>query len=123
MLKMKSRVQLTWQLTMKDEVILENIKFADTFFNRLIGLMGKSKLNSDEGLIIRPCNSIHTFFMKFNIDVVFVDSDFIIVDVYLDLAPWKISKIYGNAEFVIEGKAGSLAKLKKGNQIKIVKKA
>lgn len=107
---------------MKNEVILENIRLADTFLKRLIGLMGKSKLNSDEGLIIRPCNSIHTFFMKFNIDVVFIDSDFKIVDIYIDLAPWKISKIYKNAKFVIEGKAGSLAKLKKGNQIKIVKK-
>jgi hypothetical protein len=115
--------QLFKILTIDNELILENVSIADSFYSRFKGLMGKKNINVNQGLIIKPCNSIHTFFMKFNIDIVFIDSNNKVVDIYLNLAPRKISKIYKNAKFVIEGKAGSLVKLKKGDQIKIVKKA
>lgn len=107
---------------MKNELILENVVLADRFFLRLKGLMGKSKIEDSDGLLIRPCNSVHTFFMKFNLDIAFVDENFMVVEVYRDLAPNKLSKIYKKSKFVIEGKAGSLSKLNKGDEIKIVKK-
>lgn len=122
MLKMKNKNKVKI-LTIDNKLILENVIIAESYFSRLKGLMGKNIIEDNEGLLMRPCNSIHTFFMKFNIDIVFIDIDFKVVDVYIDLAPWKISKIYKNAKFVIEGKVGSLSKLKKGDQIKIVKKA
>ena len=121
MLKMKNK-NIVKILTIENKLILENVSIADSFFSRLKGLMGKSNIDDNIGLIIRPCKSIHTFFMKFNIDVIFIDGNSKVVDVYIDLAPWRISKIYKDAKFVIEGKSGSFAKLKKGDQI-IVKKA
>ena len=121
MLKMKNK-NIVKILTIENKLILENVSIADSFFSRLKGLMGKSNIDDNIGLIIRPCKSIHTFFMKFNIDVIFIDGNSKVVDVYIDLAPWRISKIYKDAKFVIEGKSGSFAKLKKSDQI-IVKKA
>ncbi len=121
MLKMKSK-KLIKILTKENELILENVAIADRFLLRLKGLMGINKIEDDEGLFIRPCNSIHTYFMKFNIDIIFIDENYKVVEVYKDLAPWKISRIVNNAKFVIEGKTGSFTKIKKGDQIKIVKK-
>ncbi len=110
-------------LTLNNDTILENVYLADSYISRLKGLMGRSKIDFNEGLLIRPCNSIHTFFMKFNLDIVFIDENFKVIDIYFDLAPWKISKIYKDAKFVIEAKSGSFTKLKKGDQIKIANKA
>lgn len=120
MLKMKNK-NIVKILTVDNKVILKNVSIADNFFSRFKGLMGKSNIDDNIGLMIIPCNSIHTFFMKFNIDVIFIDLNSKVVDVYIDLAPWKISKIYKDAKFVIEGKSGTFAKLKKGDQIIVIK--
>jgi hypothetical protein len=122
MLKMKNK-KLISIMTMENDIILENVVIADSFFSRLRGLMGKSEIDENEGLLIRPCNSVHTFFMKFNLDIVFIDKNFVILEICSDLAPNRITKIYKDSKFVIEGKKGSFSKLKKGEEIKIVKKA
>lgn len=121
MLKMKNK-KLIKLISKENEVVLENVVIADSFFSRLKGLMGKNTIKDDEGLLIRPCNSIHTFFMKFNLDIAFIDKNFIVLEIYRDLAPNKLSKIYKKSKFVIESKTGSLYKLKKGEQIQIVNK-
>ena len=46
-----------------DEIIVNEVKIADTFKTRLIGLMGRDKLQN-EGLLLTDCSSIHCFFMK-----------------------------------------------------------
>lgn len=121
MLKMKNK-KLIRLITKENEVVLENVVIADRFFSRLKGLMGKNTIEDEEGLLIRPCNSIHTFFMKFNLDIAFIDNNFMVLEIYRDLAPNKLSKIYKKSKFVIESKTGSLYKLKKGEQIQIVNK-
>lgn len=54
--------------------ILSSVKVADTFLSRLIGLLSRSGIGVGEGLLITPCASIHTFFMRFTIDVIFLDN-------------------------------------------------
>jgi hypothetical protein len=56
-------------------VLTEIVKVAvaDTFLSRFIGLLGRSGLGVEEALLIKPCASIHTFFMRFPIDLVFLD--------------------------------------------------
>lgn len=49
------------------------VKRADTFWSRLVGLLNRSTLALDEGLLLDPCASIHTFGMRFSIDVIFLD--------------------------------------------------
>ncbi|MEI7880862.1 MAG: DUF192 domain-containing protein, partial [bacterium] len=46
---------------------------ADTFWKRSIGLMGKPGLKAGQGLLLSPCGSIHTCFMRFPIDIIFLD--------------------------------------------------
>ncbi len=68
--------------------------------------MGKSSLPLGSGLLISPCNSIHTFFMKIDIDVLFLTKDFTVVDVVHSLVPWRVSKYYPSAKQVLELPSG-----------------
>lgn len=80
---------------------------ADSFVSRFKGLMGVEKLPAGEGLHITPCNSVHTFFMKIPIDVVFLDAAQQVVDVAHALAPWRMSRVYFDAKSVLELPAGT----------------
>ena len=56
-------------------VIVERAVIADGYWSRFWGLMGRRKLGEGEGLLIEPCSSIHTMFMRFAIDVIFLDKE------------------------------------------------
>jgi uncharacterized membrane protein (UPF0127 family) len=108
----------TAQLFTNDNVsaqIASDLKTADTLFSRTKGLLGRSSLPEGEGLWIKRCNSIHTAFMKFPIDVLFVDKDLKVVSVYENLKPWRITRLHFSASSVIELPAGTLAGTTKGN--------
>lgn len=62
---------------------------ADTFWTRFRGLMGRRQLDADEGLFFRPGGSVHTMFMRFPIDVVFLDGDLRVLKVVPSLKPWR----------------------------------
>ncbi|MBE3102799.1 MAG: DUF192 domain-containing protein [Bacilli bacterium] len=66
------------------------IKLANSYWTRCKGLLFYKKPIVDEGLLITPCNSIHMFFMRFPIDVVFLDQSNGVVKVVSNLMPWKI---------------------------------
>jgi len=88
--------------------LARDLAVADTLFTRLKGLLGKSTLPAGEGLWIKPCNSIHTFGMKFPIDVVFLDKGKHVVGVAKALRPNRVSRIYSGASSVIELPAGTI---------------
>src|SRR5918998_5494172 len=69
--------------------ICERCRVAETPLARLKGLLGKSELPRGEGLLLRPASAVHTWFMRFPIDVVFVDRDLVVVGVAPDLKPWR----------------------------------
>ncbi|MBP1685290.1 MAG: hypothetical protein H6Q33_1433 [Deltaproteobacteria bacterium] len=75
------------------------------------GLLGRQGLDVGAALIIAPCNSIHTFFMKFAIDVVFVSRDGRVAKVYQALPAWRIGVCW-NSFAVIELAAGAAARAK-----------
>ena len=56
-------------------MIVERAVIADSYWSRFRGLMGRRTLGEDEGLLIEPCSSIHTMFMRFAIDVIFLDKE------------------------------------------------
>ena len=64
------------------------IKIADSFFTRLAGLMFKKKLPVETGLLLAPCNSVHMCFMRFAIDVVYLDKDYKVLKIVKNLKPW-----------------------------------
>ena len=93
----------------KKIVLAENANLADTPFKRIKGLIGRRSLRDGEALIIKPCNSIHTFFMNFPIDVIFVGKNHKIVKIISGLAPFRLSPIYLGSAYVIELSAGTVS--------------
>jgi len=85
-----------------------NIVLATRFLDRLKGLLGKDSLSPGQGLLIRPCKGIHTFFMKFPIDVVFLDKENLVIAFIENLPPNRLTTIYRTAHSVLELPAGSL---------------
>lgn len=92
----------------KNTVLAQDAIVADTVFKRMKGLLGRKDFRHGEALIIRPCNSIHTFFMHFPIDVLFVDKDNRVIKVLPSLKPFQLTNIYFRAAFTIELPAGTL---------------
>ena len=92
----------TCEILINNNSIGNNIKIADNFFTRFKGLMFKKELNVNEGLIINPCNSIHMFFMNFPLDILFVNENNEVVEILENIKPWRVSKLYFNAEYVVE---------------------
>ena len=90
----------------KNSIIVEKAIMADTFWRRLVGLMGKAELGDNSGLILTPCNSVHTMFMRFPIDVIFLNHKLEILLIKQDLRPWSISPIVAGAQYVLEVNAG-----------------
>lgn len=64
------------------------VRIARTMFDRMRGLIGTKRLPSGEGLLIPRCNAIHTFFMSFAIDAMFLDRQNRIVKVVRNIRPW-----------------------------------
>lgn len=64
------------------------IMIADTFLARLRGLMGRKILADKTGLLLVPCDSVHMCFMRFPIDVVYLDKKFTILKIVKNLRPW-----------------------------------
>jgi uncharacterized protein len=96
-----------------------NFEVADNPFKRLFGLMGRKHLPQGHGLFLRPCSSIHTFFMRFPIDVVFIDRDNRVVKLCPAVKPWRFVLGGKGAHAVLELPAGALdgATLAAGTQI------
>lgn len=94
----------------KNSILAENGVIAGTSLKRVKGLLGRSGLKESEALLLKPCNSIHTFFMSFPIDVVFVDSQKKVVKTISDMAPFRMSGIYFRAHLAIELLAGTISK-------------
>lgn len=81
---------------------------ADSFVRRLKGLMLRPELPPGQALIIEPCNMIHTHFMRFPIDVLFVGADKEILHVIEAMCPWRQSPRVKGACYVIELPAGTV---------------
>ncbi|WP_040906505.1 DUF192 domain-containing protein [Youngiibacter fragilis] len=104
----------------KECEVLDSVEVASTFVKRLKGLLGRDSLAIGNGLLIKPCNSVHCFFMKFPIDVAFVDKNNRVVRIIGNMKPGSISPIISSAHFVIEANAGELTScLEAGDEIKI----
>ncbi len=82
--------------------------------------MGQPRPDDGIGLLIRPCNSIHMFFMKFSIDAVFLDRDFKIVKLFKNLEPGNLVNPVRGAHQVLEVPSGELPEsFAEGDNLKI----
>ncbi len=94
----------------KNNIISEEAEVAGSLLKRLKGLLGRDGLADGQCLVIRPCNSVHTFFMRFPIDVVFSDRKGRVVGLCPQLKPWQLSAIFYRAYFAVELPVGSIAR-------------
>jgi uncharacterized membrane protein (UPF0127 family) len=97
-------------------VVCARCEIADRPFKRMRGLLGRSSLAPDEGMLFRPAGSIHMFFMRFPIDAVFCDRDLVVVGIERELQPWKTARRKG-AKVVIELASGAAAGLEVGDRL------
>jgi uncharacterized protein len=86
-------------------VVCEELLLADGPLSRMRGLLGRRSLPREQGLLLRPASSIHTAFMRFPIDAVFLDGDGRVLHVAADLRPWRAAGCRG-ARAVLELSAG-----------------
>ncbi len=96
----------------KNIQIANNIKLANNVFTRLVGLLNKSCLAEDEGLLIQSCRSIHSFGMRFNFDAVFLDKNNKVKHIIKNMKPWRFSNIVFSADKILELAAGVVDKTK-----------
>jgi len=103
-----------------EQFISQQTRLANNPISRMIGLMFKKEMKNYDGLLIRPCNSIHTFFMRFSIDAVFLNKDFKVIRIYRDLKPWRMTTIIWKANQVLELRAGTLPdNVKEGDSLTV----
>lgn len=93
--------------TDKTSITICNVHIAKTFMRRFFGLMRRKTMGCG-AMIFYKCNSIHTFFMRFPIDVLYLDKNLNVVSYVCKLKPWKISASSLGARTVIELPANTI---------------
>lgn len=99
------------------ELLISQLKHANHFFTRLLGLMGTKSLPRTHGLLITPCQQIHTHFMRYPVDVIFLDNDLIVLEKLTALKPWKFTRFIKKAKHVLEVSAHVAEKVNVGDQL------
>jgi len=92
----------------KDRALSAREDIADNFFTRAIGLIGRKDFSSGEAMVIKPCNSVHTFFMRFPVDVLFLDRNHKVVNLIESMKPFRASRINFRADYAVELPAGTI---------------
>ena len=97
--------------------LLEQVISAETPAARMRGLLGRSSLPAGTGMLIRPCRSIHMWFMRFAIDAAFLDAELRVLKISRNLRPWQLALAPRKTHCVLEAAAGTLAKAAVGDQL------
>ncbi len=88
--------------------IAAKVKIADSFGKRLIGLLGTKSLPRGEGLLIVPCKQVHTFFMAYSLDLIFLDESDFILYLVETISPNRISPYISKSRKVLELPASTI---------------
>lgn len=94
------------------QVVASRAEMTRSLASRMVGLLGRSRLDDGEGLILTACRSIHTVGMRFAIDAVFVDGDWVVIRLWNCLRPWRITPVIWRASAVIELPSGTAARVR-----------
>ena len=112
---------MNYDLVKKDSVLVANIRVACSLRERIIGLMFSQNLGHHGGVLLTPCNSIHTFFMNYNLDVIFFSKNNKVIKIIRGIKPWRITPIYFESSKVLEVMGGTLSKkIKEGDDLDFV---
>jgi len=92
----------------RNSILADKAVIAAGVYQRVKGLLGRSSLQEGEALIIEPCRSVHTFFMRFAIDVLFVNKEGTVIRTLKQIKPYRLSNIYLKAHFAVELPMGTI---------------
>jgi uncharacterized membrane protein (UPF0127 family) len=92
-------------------LLVPRLVLARSFFARLRGLLGRDRIDPDEGLWIEPCDSVHMIGMRFSIDAIYLDAGGSVLAVDAGLRPWRVSGPVRGARTVVELPAGAAERL------------
>ncbi len=103
-------------------VVIDQLEIADSLWSRLKGLLGRASMSHNNAMWFDNCTSIHTFFMKFSIDVVFLDRSMKVKRVYAGVKPGRLVGPVWGARSVVEMAAGKMATttVEIGDQLNVV---
>lgn len=87
-------------------VLAQEVEICFSFWKRLKGLLGRRSFSVGEGLLLKLCKSVHSYFVGFPFDVVFLNEDMVIVHIMESMPPNRISPIIWDAVSVLELPAG-----------------
>ena len=82
---------------------------ADTIIRRLIGLIGRDDIPGGTALVLPGVRQVHTFFMRFAIDLIHVDAEWRVLLTRRCVAPWRFGPYCANAAYAIELRAGAIS--------------
>jgi uncharacterized membrane protein (UPF0127 family)/CheY-like chemotaxis protein len=101
--------------------VCEQVTLAQTPFRRMVGLLGRTALPQGEGMLLRPEKGIHTAFMRFPIDAVFLGPDMEVLEIFSELRPFRVAATRG-AYAVLELAAGEASRreLRVGDRLGVV---
>ena len=104
----------------KKTVVSDNCHFANTVLKRVVGLLNRGKFDKGEGLLLDRCYGIHTFGMRFPIDVLFLDKDLCVIRAVKALPPYRTC-VVKKSVYVLEVPVGALdeSRTGEGDQIQI----
>lgn len=106
-----------YRVFLNDSLIADRVVPADRFVSRLRGLMFRRSLPEGEGLWLRPANGIHTHWMHFAIDALFLDGGHTVVYIARSVPPWRIVPPVGGTKSVLELSAGAGKEVKAGDRL------
>lgn len=99
-------------------VLAEDVELARSFRQRLVGLMFRKSMPQGAALLLEPCNMVHTCFMRFTMDALFLDGDGNILHVTENMKPWRQSPLVWGAKITLELPGGSLGgRVEKGQRV------
>lgn len=103
------------------EVILATVELANTFWRRFRGLQFRRPLPPDTGLLLTPCRSIHTHWMRFSIDMAMLDGDGTVLAIQVDVRPWSMPRSPSETRSILETTAGVLGdSIAVGSRLRVV---
>ena len=86
----------------KNTVLVNQGKLADTFLSRLKGLLGSPPLEKGQGLLLKHEKSVHTLFITFPIDVIYIDKDLQVIKVDGNMPPYKLGSYVAKSVYILE---------------------
>jgi uncharacterized membrane protein (UPF0127 family) len=102
-----------------ERILVEKLILAESASARMRGLLGLTSLPADTGMLIRPCGSIHMWFMRFPIDAAFLDHRMRVLKISRNLRPWQVGVAPRGTFCVLETASGSLDALRVGDLLEV----